>query len=103
MHATIRRYEGVDESRTVELTNKVNDKLMPKLTKLPGFEAYYLIEAGSGVFSSMSLFETTEQGKDSTDVVASWIRDEDLSAALPNPPKITSGPVVARGNGTAVA
>ena len=95
MHATIRRYEGVDQSRTVELTNKVNEKLLPKLKELPGFGGYYLIEAGDGVFSSLGLFQTPEQGKESSELVATWIRDEDLSAALPNAAKITSGKVVA--------
>ena len=45
MHATIRRYDGVDQNRTVELTNKVNETLVPKLSKLQGFKGYYLIEA----------------------------------------------------------
>ena len=36
MFATIRRYDGVDQNRTVELTRKVNETLVPKLNKLPG-------------------------------------------------------------------
>ena len=99
MHATIRRYDGVDQNRTAELTRKVNDTLVPKLSKLPGFEGYYLIDAGNGVFSSLGLFETPEQGMESTKFVASWIRDEKLETLIPNEPKITSGHVVARGNG----
>ena len=42
MHATVRRYEGVDVSRTDELTKKVNENLIPKLSKLPGFDGYFL-------------------------------------------------------------
>ena len=103
MFATIRRYEGVDQNRTMELTSKVNEKLVPKLSKLPGFAGYYLIEADNGVFSSLGLFETAEQGKHSSDVVATWIRDEKLETLIPNAPKITSGKIVARSNGVAVA
>jgi hypothetical protein len=99
MHATIRRYDGVDQARTAELTRKVNESLVPKLSKLPGFAGYYLIEAGNGVFSSLGLFETPEQGKESSNVVATWIRDEQLETVVPNEPKITSGEVVARSNG----
>jgi hypothetical protein len=33
MHATLRRYEGVDQSRTAELTTKINESLIPKLSK----------------------------------------------------------------------
>jgi len=99
MHATIRRYEGVDQNRASELTGKVNETLVPKLNKLPGFAGYYLIEAGNGVFSSLGLFETPEQGEESTKVVAGWIQDEKFDSVLPNAPKITSGKVVAHSNG----
>jgi len=99
MFATIRRYDGVDQNRTTELTSKVNETLLPKLSKLPGFAGYYLIEAENGVFSSLGLFETAEQGKDSSNLVASWIRDEKLETVIPNAPKITSGKVVAQSNG----
>jgi len=103
MFATIRRYDGVDQNRTVELTNKVNETLVPKLEKLSGFAGYYLIEAGNGVFSSLSLFETPEQSKESTKLVASWIRDEKLETIIPNEPKITSGKVVAHSDRVLVA
>ena len=99
MYATIRRYEGVDMTRTNEVTGKVNEKLVPQLSKLPGFAGYYLIEAGNGVLSSIGLFETSEQADESSKFVANWITDENLTAAIPNAPTITSGKVVAHGNG----
>jgi hypothetical protein len=95
MFATIRRYDGVDQNRSAELTRKVNEMLVPKLEKLSGFAGYWLVEADNGVFSSLSLFETPEQAKESTKFVASWIRDEKLDTVIPNQPKITSGKVVA--------
>ena len=103
MFATIRRYEGVDQNRTVELTGKVNETLVPKLSNLDGFKGYYLIEAGNGIFSSLGLFETSEQADESTKVAAGWLRDEKLETAFPNPPKITSGKVVSHKNGVTVA
>ncbi len=103
MFATIRRYEGVDHNRTTELTSKVNETLMPKLTKLPGFKGYYLIDAGNGVFTSLGLFETPEQGMESTKLVTAWIREEKLDTILPNEPKITSGKIVARSSDRVLA
>ena len=103
MHATIRRYEGVDQNRTVELTRKVNETLVPQLSKLPGFKGYYMIESGNGVFSSLGLFESHEQIEESTKLASSWVRDEKLETVFPNPPKITSGKIVAQSNGVAVA
>ncbi len=95
MHATIRRYESVDQNREVELTKKVNETLMPRLSELPGFSGYYLIEAKDGVMTSINLFDTSAHADASNGVSADWIRDEKLETALPNPPKITLGEVVA--------
>jgi hypothetical protein len=103
MFATIRRYDGVDQNRTPELTRKVNETLVPKLNKLPGFAGFYLIDAGSGVFSTLGLFETPEQNMESTKLVTTWIREEKLETILPNEPKITSGEVVAHSDRVRVA
>lgn len=101
MHATIRSYDGVDQARTDELTRRVGDSLVPKLSKLPGFKGYYLIEAGDGVMSSLGLFENIEQANESDRIATSWVRDENLETALPNPPTVTTGKVVAHKNGFA--
>ena len=103
MYATIRRYEGVDTTRTNEVVGKVNETLVPQLRKLPGFAGYYLIEAGNGVLSSLGVFETSEQGDESTKIVAKWLTDENFSTAIPNAPKITSGKVVVHSNGISAA
>ena len=95
MHATIRRYEGVDATRMNEIADKVNETLVPQLRELPGFAGYFLIEADNGVVSSLSLFETPEQADESTKFVTNWISDENFDRAIPNAPKITSGKVVA--------
>jgi hypothetical protein len=93
MHATIRRYEGIDQSRADELVKNVGENLLPRLSKMPGFSGYYLIEAGNGVMSSIDFFETSMQADESTRVAATWVRDEKLENALPHPPKITGGEV----------
>ena len=103
MHATIRRYDGVNENRASELTRKVNETLIPELEKLSGFRSYYLIDAGSGIFSSLSLFETPEQAMESTKLVAAWIKEEKLDVMIPNEPKITSGQVLAHSDRVPVA
>ena len=102
MHATVRRYEGVDASRINELTKKTNENLIPLLSKLPGFDGYFLIEAGNGVMTSVSLFDTSAHADESTRVASSWVRDEKLESALPNAPKISFGEVVAKKTNGAV-
>ena len=66
MFATIHSYHGVDQIRTAELMTKINETLIPQLSELPGFDGYYFVDAGNGVFTSLGLFETPEQGKEST-------------------------------------
>ena len=94
MFATVRRYEGIDSSNIDELTKKVNESLAPKLSKLPGFSSYFLIDTGNGVMSSVGVFETSTQAGDSTRVASEWVRDEKLERILQNPPKVTDGEVI---------
>ena len=94
MHATIRRYESIDQSRTSELVKKADETLLPTLSELPGFKGYSLIDAGNGVMTSLGFFDTEAQADESTRVAAGWLRENELETALPNPPEITSGKVV---------
>ena len=93
MFATIRRYESIDEARINELVKKTDETSCPSLTELPGFSGYSLIEAGNGVVSSISYFDTSEHADESTRLASSWVREQKLETVL-NAPKITSGEVV---------
>lgn len=95
MYATYRRYEGIDQTRIEELTRKVNDSLIPRLSKLPGFQGYFLTEAGDGVVKSISLFDTSSQAEDSSRVAAEWTQEEKLETLVPNPPKVITRQVLA--------
>jgi hypothetical protein len=94
MFATLRRYDSIDQGRTDELVKKADETLLPSLSELPGFSGYSLIEAGDGVLSSISFFDTSEQADESTRVATNWVREQNLETALPNPPMVTSGEVV---------
>ena len=93
MFATIRRYEAIDQSRTSELVKQADETLLPSLSELPGFHGYYLVDAGNGVMSSVSFFDTSAQADESTRVATQWVHEQKLETALPNPPKITRGEV----------
>ena len=94
MFATIRRYEAVDPERTSELVKKADETLVPSLSEIPGFSGYYLVEAGNGILSSIGFFDTAEHADESARVASSWVREQQLENALPNPPKITTGEIV---------
>jgi hypothetical protein len=102
MYAIHRRYEGIDQSRIEELTRKVNEGLIPQLSKLPGFNGYFLMEAGDGVIISTSLFDTSGQAEDSTRVAAEWTQEEKLESLVPNPPKVIVRKVLAHETKAAV-
>jgi hypothetical protein len=102
MHAIVRRYDGIDTKRTDELKRKIDDRLMPSLTKLPGFSGYFLIEAGDGVMSSVNFFDTSAHAEESSRVVADWLREEKLETLVPNPPRVTGGEVIVQRTNEAV-
>jgi hypothetical protein len=95
MHATIRRYDSVDQKGTDELKRKINETLIPKLSQLPGFNGYYVIESDKDVFTSFTLFGTPAQADESSRVAANWVREEKLELTLPNAPVVTDGEVIA--------
>jgi len=95
MFATIRRYDSVDQARTDELIKMADETLVPSLSEVPGFSAYYLVEAGNGILSSIGFFDTAEHADLSNHVASDWVREHKLETALPNPPKVTTGKVVA--------
>ena len=96
MHATIRRYEGIDKAHTDELTKKVGESYLPRVSKLDGFRGYYLIETSDGVMSSIGFFDTMAQADESNRLSTTWVRDEKLDTMLPNPPKVTGGEVIVK-------
>jgi hypothetical protein len=55
MYAVVRRYEGVTDSQKVgQLTE---EGFVPLISEMPGFVAYYHVDAGDGVIVSTSVFE----------------------------------------------
>jgi hypothetical protein len=94
MHATIRRYESIDQSRKDEVLKKVDENLLPALKDLPGFHGYTLIDGGDGVITSVGFFDTASQADESTRVAAGWVREQQLETAIPNAPTVTAGDVV---------
>ena len=96
MHVTIRKYDGIDQNRKDEVTKKVGESLLPRLSKTDGFRGYFLMETKEGVMSSIGFFDTMAQAEESSRVAANWVRDEKLETVLPNAPKVTDGEIVVK-------
>jgi hypothetical protein len=92
MYVAVRRYEGV--TNPSEAGRISNEGFVPIISEMPGFVAYYGVDAGDGVMVSISAFEHKAAEEESTFVAGEFVA-EHLATLLPNPPQITAGEVVA--------
>ena len=92
MYATVRRLEGV--TNPGEAARRVNEGFVPLISQIPGFVAYYWVDAGSGVMISTSVFQDQASAEESNRRAADYVR-QNLVSVLPNPPQVTAGEVVA--------
>jgi hypothetical protein len=92
VYATVRRYEGVTNPR--EAGQWVNESFVPLISQLPGFVAYFWVDAGDGVMISTSVFQDQASEEESNSKAAEWVRENDMGEVMPNPPQITAGEVV---------
>jgi hypothetical protein len=67
---------------------------LPIISEMPGFVAYYWVDAGEGVVVTTSVFEHKEAEEESTWRAGDFVA-EHIASLVPNPPQITAGEVVA--------
>jgi hypothetical protein len=91
MYAAVRRFEGVTDSQKVVQVAK--EGFVPIISEMPGFVAYYLVDAGDGVTVATSVFEHKDAEEQSTYRAGEFV-GEHLEPLLPNPPQVTAGEVV---------
>jgi len=92
MYATVRRYEGV--TNPTEAGRQVREVFLPVISGIPGFVAYYWVDAGGGVMISTSVFQDKAGAEESNRRAAAVVR-ESLASLLPNSPQVAAGEVVA--------
>ncbi len=91
MYATVRRYEGV--TNPAEIGRRVEDSYLPLVSDIPGFVAYYWVDAGSGVLLAVSIFQTKAGAEESNRRAATLVREK-LAPMMPNAPQVTAGEVL---------
>jgi hypothetical protein len=92
MYVAVRRFDGVTDPQKVAQVAK--EGFLPIISELPGFVAYYLVDAGDGVIVSTSVFEHKDAEEESTFLAGEFVA-EHLAPLMPNPPQVTAGEVVA--------
>jgi hypothetical protein len=92
MYVAVRRYEGATDPQKV--AQLVEEHFVPIISELPGFVAYYLVDAGDGVIATTSIFQHKDAEEESTFLAGEFVA-EHLASMVPNPPQITAGEVTA--------
>jgi hypothetical protein len=92
MYAAVRRYEGVTDP--AEVARLVKEGFVPLVRQVPGFVAYYWVDAGENVLVSTSVFQDRAGAEESNLRASNFVRDN-LASMLPLPPQIMAGAVVA--------
>ena len=89
MYISVRRYEMHHPGAVDELMRRV-EGFVPTISKVPGFIAYYALDAGGGVIASISIFWHQAGAEESNRMAADYVK-ANLASLLPNPPQITVG------------
>ncbi len=90
MYIAMRRYEGVSDSQKVG--QLVDEGFVPIISEMPGFVAFYWVDAGDGVVASTSVFEHKD-AEEQSNIEAREFVQEHLAPLMPNPPQVTAGEV----------
>ena len=91
MYAAVRRYEGVTDPK--EVARQVEEHFLPMIREMPGFVAYYWVDAGDGVMDSISIFEHQAAEEESSWRAGQFVAQH-IARLSPNPPQVTAGDVV---------
>lgn len=92
MYATVRRYEGVTDPS--EVARRVDEGFAPLISQIPGFLAFYCVDAGNHVIVSTSVFQEQASAEASNRRAENWVQ-QNIASLLPNPPQVTTGEVFA--------
>jgi Antibiotic biosynthesis monooxygenase len=97
MYASVRQYTiNPGQTRVGEATRDVQGGLGPIISEVPGFVAYYVLDAGNNTVVAISIFENRAAAETADQMASDWIRQYMTTAALASsPPRIAAGEVIA--------
>lgn len=91
MYAVIRRY-NIQRGTAPAVLDKVSNDFLAKVSQLPGFVAYHVIDPKDDTLVSITLFESKAEADESTRLSTDWVRSN-LHQQLRSAPVITTGEV----------
>ena len=90
MYGVIRRYVG--NQQIADAISERGDEVKAVVQEIPGFVAYYIIQANDGA-TSVTIYEDRSGAEESNRRVAQWVRDN-MPEAASMPPEIFEGEVI---------
>lgn len=88
MFVSVRRYQDVPSLET--LVREIEMEFVPRLKRTPGFIAYYAVDEGDGVLTTISVFSTPAMAEESNATAAAWMRHRHPDRSL-EPSEFASG------------
>lgn len=90
MYGAIRTYRVTDAE---EISRRVRDEFIPMVRDVPGFVAYYVVDAGGGTISSITICEDRGGVEESTARAADWV-SERIASLIESGPEIMTGEIL---------
>ncbi len=94
MYIVIRRYDLIPETRE-EFIQRVQERLIPLLNRVPGFRAFTLLESGDNNVTFISAFNTLADARASVRLTNDW-HDEQLNVFIQGYTRLAAGEVRVR-------
>ena len=91
MYVSTRRYR-VEPQRSEEILRRIETGFAPLIAKIPGFQDYYVVDAGGGEIVTVSVFETRPGVQEAVRQAARWVR-ENMIDAFEGPAEVSAGEV----------
>jgi hypothetical protein len=91
MYLVIRKFNHMRS--VAEAARRAESGLGRLLKQSPGFQGYYVFDAGDGVGGSVTMFDTREAALAANDKALAWIRGS-LVDVIDGEPEITMGEVL---------
>jgi Fe-S cluster biogenesis protein NfuA len=86
-YGVMRRYR-CDPSNLEEVARRVGEGLVPLITSVPGFAAYFAMDPEDGTVVSMGAFADRASAEASTATAREWV-GKNLADLIPDPPEVT--------------
>jgi hypothetical protein len=91
-------YAGIRQAKArtgmvEELTRRIKEGVIPIISDVPGFKAYYVVYAPDDTVTSISIFDDYASAQESNKRALEWIEQE-LAPMLAGPATAVAGPVI---------